>query len=145
MRKIPPSPISCPRIREIHPEITVTVGCDCRFRISGRGYPTPVLHALKPREIQGFRDRTSKQSASKPEVGKRVAEGEMLKAAQEIILKIAERKRQKRNLDAAIERLHQDLATIFETLGVDHLDLPMGVLRGVPREDGRGLVFRIEV
>jgi hypothetical protein len=69
----------------------------------------------------------------------------MKKAAEEIVMKIADRKRQIKKLDTAVERLHQDLSTIFQALGVDHLDLPMGVLRSVSREDGQGLDFRIEV
>jgi len=38
-------PISCPRIRERHSDITPVVGCCCQFPNRNNSYPSPVLHA----------------------------------------------------------------------------------------------------
>lgn len=51
------NPISCPKIREILPETTAYLPCNCSFRLPEGGYPTPLLHvdpALVPtRKIRG--------------------------------------------------------------------------------------------
>jgi len=38
------NPISCPKIREILPEITAYLPCNCSLAIPDGGYPTPLLH-----------------------------------------------------------------------------------------------------
>jgi len=38
------NPISCPKIREILPEITAYLPCNCSLVIPDGGYPTPLLH-----------------------------------------------------------------------------------------------------
>ena len=38
-------PLSCPRIRERHSDITPVVGCCCQFALRPNTYPSPVLHA----------------------------------------------------------------------------------------------------
>ena len=42
--RTPPSPVSCPKIRQRLPEITSTVNCACVFTLPEGGYPSPVLH-----------------------------------------------------------------------------------------------------
>ena len=42
--RTPPSPISCPRIRQRLPEVTSTVNCACVFDLPEGGYPSPLLH-----------------------------------------------------------------------------------------------------
>ncbi|RJQ63776.1 MAG: hypothetical protein C4530_03040 [Desulfobacteraceae bacterium] len=48
------SPISCARIKENFPELAETLGCDCRFDLPPKGYPSPVLYYLAG-EIDGAR------------------------------------------------------------------------------------------
>jgi len=43
--RLKPAPISCLKIRELLPEITASVGCNCSFDLRGGRYPSPVLHA----------------------------------------------------------------------------------------------------
>lgn len=68
-------PISCPKIRERHSDITPVVGCCCQFPNRKNTYPSPVLHAdldmvvkikAKVAEREGASDQysvTSPQSA----------------------------------------------------------------------------------
>jgi hypothetical protein len=51
MRKMFGKPVSCPRLRERHPEVAAGVACDCRFRLGRRMYPSPVLHAVAAKEV----------------------------------------------------------------------------------------------
>ncbi len=51
MRKMFGKPVSCPRLRERHPEVVAGVACDCRFRLTKRMYPSPVLHAVAAKEV----------------------------------------------------------------------------------------------
>jgi hypothetical protein len=37
-------PISCVKIRELIPETTATVACNCIFDLRGGKYPSPLLH-----------------------------------------------------------------------------------------------------
>jgi len=37
-------PISCPKIRELLPEVTAYLKCNCAFDIPEGGYPSPLLH-----------------------------------------------------------------------------------------------------
>jgi group II intron reverse transcriptase/maturase len=148
LRKTPPSPISCPRVRELHPQITTSVGCDCRFRIRGAGYPTPLLHVLGTREIPAFQRQMEERGMKERQAGDEAAERiekERRKKAEELVMKIADRKRQLRGLEAAIERLRRELEAIFEELGEDRLELTMGVLHRVERGDGEGWKLEIEV
>lgn len=151
LRKVPPFPISCPKIRERYPEITTSVGCDCRFRLRGVGYPTPLLHALKPSEVPVFKQKQKGTSGAKPTSAEPTKGRTQEKTApklseiEELITKIADRRRQLRGLEAAIERLREELAQAFDALGVDRVELAMGVLCRVRREGGEGWDFRIEV
>jgi hypothetical protein len=38
------NPISCPKIRELLPEVTAYLKCNCTFEIPQGGYPSPLLH-----------------------------------------------------------------------------------------------------
>ena len=44
IERTPPSPISCPKIRQRLPEVTSTVNCACVFELPEGGYPSPLLH-----------------------------------------------------------------------------------------------------
>lgn len=143
--KTPPSPISCPRIRELHPQITASVGCNCRFHIRGQGYPTPVLHALKPGEITAFRknepSRRDRPQRHDEEVD---PERERLKEAEAKVTKLAELKRHLRGIEGSIARLQDELAALFDEAGAEELTLQIGLLRRSKRQDG-SWVFTIEV
>ena len=44
IERTPPSPISCPKIRQRLPEVTSTVNCACVFDLPEGGYPSPLLY-----------------------------------------------------------------------------------------------------
>jgi hypothetical protein len=44
IKKLKGSPISCPKIRQLMPERTSYLPCNCSFELSGGQYPTPILH-----------------------------------------------------------------------------------------------------
>ncbi len=58
--RLKPNPVSCLKIRELVPEITIFVSCTCSFDLRGGKYPSPLLHvnphlvsAGKEFDIQG--------------------------------------------------------------------------------------------
>jgi tetratricopeptide (TPR) repeat protein len=57
------NPISCPKIRELLPETTAYLPCNCSFTIHEGGYPSPLLH-IEPGLI---RPRSEKLSSNRPE------------------------------------------------------------------------------
>jgi hypothetical protein len=42
--RLKPNPVSCLKMRELIPEITVSVACHCAFDLRGGKYPSPLLH-----------------------------------------------------------------------------------------------------
>lgn len=65
-RRCPPWPISCPKLRERHPEAVAREACHCPAKPRGRGYPTPVLLALKAQEIPVFVAKAAGVAAPPP-------------------------------------------------------------------------------
>ncbi|NWF92147.1 MAG: tetratricopeptide repeat protein [Syntrophaceae bacterium] len=52
------NPISCPKIRELLPDHTAYLPCNCYFNIPEGGYPNPLLH-IDPRLVPHREDRLS--------------------------------------------------------------------------------------
>jgi tetratricopeptide (TPR) repeat protein len=44
LMRLKSNPVSCTRIRELIPEVTASVGCNCSFDLRGGKYPSPLLH-----------------------------------------------------------------------------------------------------
>ncbi len=147
--RLPPFPISCPKIRELHPEATASGTCACQFSLRGGGYPTPVLHALKPSQVPAFRDRRRKSGKKNAAEGggakarpARQASGER---GYELIRKIAELKRQRRGIEGAIARVSTELGELFDAASTETLQLSMGLLRRKRSSGGEAWEFHIEV
>jgi hypothetical protein len=143
IERLPPWPISCPKLRELHPEAAAVGTCSCQFDLRGRGYPTPVLYVLRPSEVPAFRQRTEREPGKRE--GERDPGGVPLQEAEDKVKKIAELKRHRRGVESALDRLQAELAALFEVGGAETLQLSMGVLRRVRREQGEGWDFVIEV
>jgi hypothetical protein len=141
--RLPPWPISCPKLRELHPEAVVVGTCKCQFELRGKAYPTPVLYALRPAEIPVFRKPPPRPEAA-AEASLSLA-GAPRQDAEETVRRIAELKRHRRGIEAALDRLHGELTALFDGAGADSLQLSMGVLRRVRRSEGEGWDFVIEV
>ncbi len=151
LERLPPWPISCPKIRELHPEAMDSGSCKCHFTLRGKGYPTPLLFALRPSEVPAFRRQSPKPKSSQattpaapasPAVGN--AQG-VDREAEEKVRKLAELKRHRRGIDASIERLRQELAALLDRAESDTLQLSIGLLKRVKRRDDEGWDFVIEV
>lgn len=144
--RLPPFPISCPKLKEMHPEAAALHPCSCQFELRGRGYPSPLLHALKVSEVPAFRKPPAREAREAPGVAaEKEAAEQQAKEAEERVRKIAELKRHRRGLEAAIDRLQAELAAIFDGAGTETLQLSIGVLRRVERPQGEGWDFVIEV
>ncbi len=48
------NPISCPKIRELLPETTAYLPCNCSFKVPDGSYPSPLLH-IEPFGVKGVR------------------------------------------------------------------------------------------
>ncbi len=130
VKRLPGSPMSCPKVRELHPGALADGGCDCQFALRGRGYPTPVLHVLKPSEVAAFRKPAKvggKGASRRPPARDRVAE--VRRRCEEKVRKIAELNRHRRGLDASVARIKRELAALFDEAGVDVLETATGTLR----------------
>lgn len=153
IHRLPPWPISCPKLRMLHPEAIAFGSCKCEFKLRGRAYPTPVLFALKPSQVPVFKpqDGAAKRvsipkrqkqqnDSSSPSLESQTA------AAEQMVRKLFELKRSRREIDAAIRNLEAELLALFEGCGGEEIELSLGVLKRKKRGDGvDGWDFSIEV
>ena len=127
IRRIPEKPISCVKLREQYKQITAECGCSCDFKRSKNCYPSPVLHAiLLSNDLQ--KDVTIPTS--------RTVTNEKEK-------KIMEIKKQKRIIDASIVKVEKELEKLFDHIGVDCLEIELGML--VRRRKDTGYEWLIEI
>ena len=113
------SPVSCPRIRQRHPEITASVKCDCRFTSSRGTYPSPVLHAVGG----------SWRAPPKPALPDAIREADpAVQRAEVLVLKMAELRRHQAGVMASIERCETEIEQVLAAAGVDRLRLSHGTL-----------------
>lgn len=137
-------PISCPRVRELHPEAVAGGLCQCPSGGRGKAYPSPVLQVLQPFEVAVFRRPTKAMKAGPTRAKPEKAPGGGAEAArspmEDMVRKLAELRRHRRGLDAAIRRLTEQLAEVFDAEDQESLVLSMGTLRkdsadaeGLPR------------
>ncbi len=150
--RLPEWPISCPKLRELHPQAAAQASCACQFRLSGRAYPSPVLHALRASEISVFRRKPSPGKSTAAASGESAHSANRgndsatsSQAAEEKVRKIAELKRHRRGIEASIQRLQEELSEVFESSGTESLQLSTGVLTRTRKQDGEGWDFSIEV
>ncbi|MFN7961579.1 MAG: CRISPR-associated primase-polymerase type A1 [Thermoanaerobaculia bacterium] len=146
IERLPAFPMSCPKLKEMHPQAAALGGCTCDFSTRGRAYPTPLLLALKPSQIPAFQasaqsSGSGSSAAAPPPEASVTAGGE----AEQQVRRLAELKRHRRGLEAAIERTERELDQIFERAGTDRLVLTLGVLKRVVPAEGQRSEFLIEV
>ncbi len=140
----PEFPMSCPKVRERHPEAAALAPCTCRFALRGGAYPTPVLYALKPSEIPAFRRRGRRASAGagddeRPaERGTGPSQAGVRREAEALLGKLAELKRHRRGIDRSIARTEGELAALLERSGQSELQTSLGLLRRLSESAGGG-------
>jgi hypothetical protein len=168
-KKLPSHPISCPKLRELHPEAAATTACDCSF--SRRApYPTPLLLALKASEIPAFRQtkpantpNTARPSAATPAGAKHRLRGggpgapvsaappadgestELLRRAEQALARIRELERHRRGILSSLRRARHELAGLFDEAGSETLSLASGELQREATDGEQIWKFRLEL
>ncbi|MFQ6119043.1 MAG: hypothetical protein ACE5KE_04040 [Methanosarcinales archaeon] len=112
------------------------MGCDCSFRVPPRGYPSPILHALKASEVSVMKEK--KEAAIKHDEKKA-----MRKQAEALVNRLAELRRNLRGVVANIEKCENELGELFNKQGVEKMELSLGVLKR--KKEGEKVVWVIEV
>ena len=142
--KIPQKPVSCVKLRDQYKHQTAEFGCSCVFTKDKNCYPSPVLHAisLSPDARVQVTLPTSRTLTKEKET--RVKEEMNIHTkAQELAGKIFECKKQKRAIDNDIHKLERELGTLFDSHGIEFLELPMGIL--TRRKSEKGVEWVIEI
>ena len=129
IRKLPEKPVSCVKLREQYKTITAEYGCSCVFKRTKNCYPSPVLHAIRSAEGEaGEVTIPTSRTLTKEKEKVVYEEMNMHKKVQEMAGRILELKKQKRSLDRSIEKVEKELETVFDTAGIDCLEIEMGLL-----------------
>lgn len=144
IQRIPSKPVSCIKLREQYKMITAEYGCNCNFRQSKNCYPSPVLHAISsssdlPEGITLPTSRTFTDEKAK----KVIEEMNIHKRSQELASSILEFKKQKRGIDAVIQKVEKELDRIYDNARIDCLEVEMGLL--VRRKTEHGYEWLIEI
>ena len=142
--KLPEKPISCVKLREQYKLITAEYGCSCNFKRTKNCYPSPVLHAIK----NSGEDQTEitvpvSRTVSRTREEKIYEEINIHKQTEKLAQKIVELKKQRRGLDKSIHKVETELQRIFDSAGIDCLEIEMGML--VRRKQGDGYEWLIEL
>lgn len=124
-----PKPVSCPRLREFFPELTASLGCDCRFHLTSGTYPSPVLHSLssKPKD----------KRVTLPNAGEKKSRAEAAtlynQEADALLKKIAQVRKQIKQLHKVLEKHENDLEIIFKNQNANRLPVEIGTLVKIER------------
>ncbi len=97
MSRLCRNPISCPKIRQLVPEMTAYLSCKCSFDLRSGLYPTPLLH-IDP-ALVNIEPRTASAAGSLEEIEKRYAS---------ILRKIDQLTREKKKLEGMLEHLRAE-------------------------------------
>lgn len=142
--KLPEKPISCVKLREQYKLITAEYGCSCNFKRTKNCYPSPVLHAIKNSgEDQTEITVPASRTVSRTKEEKIYEEINIHKQTEKLAQKIVELKKQRRGLDKSIHKVETELQRIFDSAGIDCLEIEMGML--VRRKQGDGYEWLIEL
>ena len=143
VRRRPDKPISCVKLREEYKKITAEIGCNCAFKRTKNCYPSPVLHAISLSPDVGDVTIPTSRSLTKEREQTVISEINIHVKSQELALKILEFKKQKRGVEKNIRKLEKELEDIFDSSGVEELEIDMGLL--VRRKKEGGYEWLIEV
>ncbi len=142
--KIPEKPISCVKLRSQYKKITAEYGCSCIFKRSKNCYPSPVLHVIAlSNDIETDITIPTSRTMSKEGEKKVIDELNIHKKAQELAEKILQLKKQKRSLDASIEKIERELGKLYDSAEIDCLEIELGLL--VRRKNEKGIEWVIEI
>ena len=120
IKKMKSCPISCPRIKEKHEDIAMELGCNCYFNLPPRGYPSPVLHALKQPKTWPFQS-LSKDTATQD--NKTIPEGINANLKRYIELRT-----QLGGIEKNIQRIEEEMSSYFDKAETDSVTTEYGLL-----------------
>lgn len=144
IQKLPAKPVSCVKLRDQYKQITAEYGCSCNFRRTKNCYPSPVLHALKnSSDVADDITIPTSRTLTKKVEEKVIEEINIHKKVQDLAVRIVEMKKQKRGVEKKIQKVENELETIYDQAGVDCLEVDMGML--VRRKKGQGYEWLIEI
>lgn len=137
IERLPEKPVSCTKLREQYRKITAEYGCSCNFKRSKNCYPSPVLHAAKisneekldvtvpvPRKISKETEEKIREELNLPR--------NVLMLAK----KLQDLKKQKRGVEKAVQKTEMELSQIFDGVGVDCMEIDLGLLCRRKTENG---------
>ena len=124
----PEKPVSCIKLREQYRQLSAETGCSCNFKRTKNCYPSPVLHALK--KADGSSQVTMPLSRTATKEQQKILREEINAglAVQPIAEKMIELRKQKRNLDKALERCEKELSRIFDDNNTNSMEIKEGLL-----------------
>jgi hypothetical protein len=122
IRRMKSSPISCPRIKEKHEDFALDLGCNCNFRIPYKGYPSPVLHALKQPKKWPFDSSVNQKNI---EVQEKKTNPENISLA---LKKYIELKKQFTGMEKSIHRIEGEMSSFFDEAKTDTIITEFGLL-----------------
>ncbi len=109
--RLKPHPISCVKIRELVPEITTSVSCNCPFDLRGGKYPSPLLH-INPHLVPASKDIALPRKVSLREAARRYVN----------------LRRQAEEIERAMEKTARVLDRHFDRRGIDRVRVGGSVL-----------------
>lgn len=134
--RIPAKPVSCTKLRDQYKQITAEYGCSCVFKRSKNCYPSPVLHAVKLSKENELDITVPAVKELTKETEKKVKQEINIQShVQQMAKRILDLKKQKRGIERAISRVDKELSQIYDTAGVDCMEIEMGLLCREKRED----------
>jgi group II intron reverse transcriptase/maturase len=157
IERIKPSPISCPRIKEIFSQITVSLKCNCYFGVLPEGvYPTPVLYAKDKVDIK--RGTRTRKATGVSEVKKIEKAGGHIRndteaesqdsvmkfELNELIQKYMNIRRNLRGIEKAIKQLEEKMLMMMQQVDMDAVETDFGTLRYLT-QDGEKPRFILEI
>ncbi len=135
--KMPEKPISCLKLRDQYPQITAEIGCSCDFRRSRGCYPSPVLHAISlSDDLHHDVTLPTSRTLTKEKEKKVMDEINIHSKAQELAKKILAMKKQQREIGKSVRSLENDLSKLYDSVGMDCLEIEMGMLVRRKKEHG---------
>jgi len=136
MRKLKPSPISCPRLKEMFPQVTVSIKCNCHFgSLAKNAYPSPILWA--DRDYFGVAEDsgTAFNVSMDQQPVETTGESDTQNEADELVKKYMNIKHNRRGIEKSMRRVEARLIEIMEMMETDSIETSFGVLRCIKTDE----------
>lgn len=144
IRKCPEKPISCMKLREQYKRVTAEIGCNCVFRQKKNCYPSPVMHAIvRNSGMETEITIPTSRALSGEKKQRALDEMNIYKQAEELARQMQDMNRKKRELERKIRQTEKELSSVFDSVGVESLELEMGLL--TRRKGAMGEEWVIEI